>query len=586
MSQYEWDVYANGSEEDVLHSLLQEEIGNQDRRGRTGSKAVAKHRLVYTVVFAVVMILWTVMPTAVKPWALPVSLLVGGGYYVIANGNSKNKNAGCGCLPIMVVLPFALMFAMSAKSSANGIVTAIGMLIGTVFYILLMRGEHKRGRIVHLASLAKADPTKDLAQLVAEDSYVIGEEKPLGSSNALIAVILAAAVAGSGLGIRAGYSETITADDDIELANSNPQAAYTWEKGKNGYILTDFDAGTEERNPNIPAQIDGTPVVAIGERAFQNETRVTDIVIPDSVTEIGSYAFKNCTNLTSITMGDQVTAIGGEAFYGCKSLTGFTVPAGVTEIRGNTFQDCTGLTSVTLHEGITAIHAYAFNNCSSLVSITLPSGITEIRANTFENCTSLTSIDIPEGVTRIAAHAFRGCSALAEVDVPSTVTEIGSSAFRDCDSLKEIYLPMNCVVNERAFKDSPTDVEYSSFTDAQWQAIVAEADAKIVDVLYLVYDKEQGPNVVFYPGEEYRIVIADSEYFTENISVTMALQPMYDYGEVLEYLRMAKEQGAQNVQYCVLSPLASEISGENWFIGVEYTIDEMIAQAESGLAES
>ena len=64
----------------------------------------------------------------------------------------------------------------------------------------------------------------------------------------------------------------------------------------------------------------------------------------------------------------------------------------------------------------------------------------------------------------------------------------------------------------------------------------------------------------------------------------MALQPMYDYSEVLAYLNLMKDQGAEYVKYCVLSPMASEIAGENWFLGVDYPIDEMIAQAEAGLA--
>ena len=192
---------------------------------------------------------------------------------------------------------------------------------------------------------------------------------------------------------------------------------------------------------------------------------------------------------------------------------------------------------------------------------------------------------IPKGVTRIAAHAFRGCSNLAEVSVPATVKEIGSSAFRDCDALKEIDIPEDCIVDERTFKDSPTKVNRMSyFTDEEWAAIIEEADAKIADVLYFVYSKEDGTDKVFYPGEEGWVVIADSEAFTENIASSMALQPMYDYSEVLAYLNLMKDQGAEYVKYCVLSPMASEIAGENWFLGVDYPIDEMIAQAEAGLA--
>ena len=106
----------------------------------------------------------------------------------------------------------------------------------------------------------------------------------------------------------------------------------------------------------------------------------------------------------------------------------------VNEIRGNVFQ---GL---------------------GFTEITLPSGLTQIRASSFEGCKNLRSIDIPYGVTRIAAHAFCDCASLQYVNVPATVEEIRSSAFRRCYHLYEIKIPEKTVVNEKAFKESPTRI--------------------------------------------------------------------------------------------------------------------------------
>ena len=78
----------------------------------------------------------------------------------------------------------------------------------------------------------------------------------------------------------------------------------------------------------------------------------------------------------------------------------------------------------------------------------------------FAFCGNLKAISIPDGVTRIAAHAFNGCSALAKVEFPDSVKEIGSSAFRNCDSLKSVEIPRGATVDERAFKESPTDIKY------------------------------------------------------------------------------------------------------------------------------
>ena len=47
---------------------------------------------------------------------------------------------------------------------------------------------------------------------------------------------------------------------------------------------------------------------------------LTELVIPDSVTEIGSYAYSGCENLTEIVIPDSVTEIGCGAFDGCGAL--------------------------------------------------------------------------------------------------------------------------------------------------------------------------------------------------------------------------------------------------------------------------
>ena len=48
-------------------------------------------------------------------------------------------------------------------------------------------------------------------------------------------------------------------------------------------------------------------------------TEITNLVIPNSVTSIGSYAFDGCTGLTSVTIPNSVTSIGKSAFY-CENL--------------------------------------------------------------------------------------------------------------------------------------------------------------------------------------------------------------------------------------------------------------------------
>lgn len=565
----EWGKYQSLNTDQVLEQLLSEEIENLDRyQEKSASRTMAKQRMLDTIVFAALMVVWALIPYSFKGWGLTI-LLFGLGIAI-----HKQLQKGMGIF--LLLTGFALI--ANLNSTIPGTTWAvIGTVIFVAIYLLLMHSLGKKDRLRHLMAQAKANPEKDLGQIVREDSYIVGLEKPFGSSKGLLALLLGVAVVGSGFGTLINCRDSMRSDTDVEFPRLAADAEYTWKRYGNGYMLADFDAGTKAVNPVIPEQIDGLPVVAIGPRAFQNETRVTNVNIPGTVTEIGSYAFKGCTKLWNITMGDQVTAIGGEAFKDCGSLVEFILPAGVTEVRGNTFQNCVKLKNVALHDQVTAIHAYAFSGCSALQEIMLPAGITEIRANTFEYCDALRSIVIPHGVTRIAAHAFHGCSSLKTVEVPQTVCEIRSSAFRECEQLLVITIPQDCTVNERAFKDSPTNVKRYSFTEAQAQQIQNEIDNKQVDTLYAVYHKDLGADKVFCPGESGMVVIADSALFTEKISDAMALQPLTNASQVLDYLQTVKPQGATRVQYATFSQVASDIAGKTWFVGTEYEIDALIA---------
>lgn len=402
----------------------------------------------------------------------------------------------------------------------------------------------------YLARMAVKSPETPFSQLVAED---IAEDKANVLGSRMFHVLLC-------LAIMAGSLSVTIHDRLIEIHVDG----MIFKPYRDGCILVDCERDFRTAHVVIPEQADGETVIAIDSGAFMEEKDIVSVSIPDTVTELGAEAFSGCIRLESIV-----------------------IPEGITAIRGNCFENCIRLTDVTLHDGITAIHGYAFRNCSSLEQITLPKGITEIRGSCFEQCFSLTSIEIPQGVTRIGGHAFMGCRKLEYVYVPYTVTEIGSSAFRECSSLESIEIPEDCQVDVRSFKNSPTAVERGGcFTEEEREAIIREAEAKDTDVFYFVYDKDTGVDKACFPEAEGCVIIVDSEVFSENLSSGMALQPLNDAAEVIDYLERMKEQGAETVEWCILSPTASELRGENWFIGGYDTIDGMILQMEAKLEES
>ena len=249
-----------------------------------------------------------------------------------------------------------------------------------------------------------------------------------------------------------------------------------------------------------------------------NDSSVTNLVIPNSVTSIGDNAFANCTALTFVTIPNSVTSIGTDAFYnvrhieyygnatgspwganswngiidgdfvyadatkhkllayigtgsavtipsivdtignyafrGCSGLTSVTIPSSVKSIGHNAFYGCSGLTSITIPSSVKSIGYNAFYGCSGLTSIYINYGVTSISSSAFSGCTSLSSITIPSSVTSIGSGAFSGCTSLSSITIPSSVTSIGSSAFSGCTSLSSITLP-----------NSITSIEASAFNN-------------------------------------------------------------------------------------------------------------------------
>ena len=206
----------------------------------------------------------------------------------------------------------------------------------------------------------------------------------------------------------------------------------------------------------IPTTYNGLPVVSVEASAFLNNTAITSVVLPDSITSIGEKAFNGCESLTSVLFGknSQLSSIGPGAFNYCYSLESITIPESVTNIGSDAFIYCYGLRSVTFGENsqLTSIGDGAFNWCESLESITIPDSVTSIGEGAFCCCAKLTSITIPDGVKSIGNHAFAGCSALESITIPDSVLNIGDSVFAECTALESITIP-----------DSVLSIGYSAF---------------------------------------------------------------------------------------------------------------------------
>lgn len=148
-------------------------------------------------------------------------------------------------------------------------------------------------------------------------------------------------------------------------------------------------------------------------RLFSNEnTEITDVVIPKSVTGIWEYAFQNCLSLKKVTIPDKVTLLAG-AFAGCSNLENVVIGNGIDVIPEYTFYKCKNLKSISWGKDIKSIGIDAFSRCG-FTSISLPNGLETLRSS-FSDCSDLEYVVIPTSVKSLDSYVFGGCNKLMTV---------------------------------------------------------------------------------------------------------------------------------------------------------------------------
>lgn len=98
---------------------------------------------------------------------------------------------------------------------------------------------------------------------------------------------------------------------------------FSYETAEDGVTITGY-SGTDTE-VTIPEGIEDKPVVAIGKQAFEKNSTITHVTIPESVTSIGVYAFHSCTALKEVSLPEKAAMIQAAAFYNCTSLERITI---------------------------------------------------------------------------------------------------------------------------------------------------------------------------------------------------------------------------------------------------------------------
>ena len=209
---------------------------------------------------------------------------------------------------------------------------------------------------------------------------------------------------------------------------------------------------------------------SIGKFMFYLCSKLEEIIIPTNTIIIDKWAFQDCSNLTTIgNLTANVASIGSAAFMRTK-LSSIIIPESVTTLESNTFSSCTDLTSITIPSTITTIGNSAFSGCTKLVDINMPNSINALGEYAFGG-SGLRKVKLPSGISKIQSNTFKNCTSLQYVYIPASVEEIGSGTFSGCSNLKEILC---------AAINSPT-VNSSTFPNASMSACTLTINSDCVD---------------------------------------------------------------------------------------------------------
>lgn len=173
--------------------------------------------------------------------------------------------------------------------------------------------------------------------------------------------------------------------------------------------------------------------ISTSHNIYVNNVLLTNLIIPNDITDIGDYIFSYCKSLISVTMGSNIISIGEHTFYNCINLTNVSISDNIEYIGSDAFYGCNNL----------AYNIYSFDrylgndNNPYLVfmgpvpgqhhfGLTINNNTKIIYTRALYNHVSIDTVSIPSSVICIGAAAFSGCFNLTSIIFTGTMSQWNS----------------------------------------------------------------------------------------------------------------------------------------------------------------
>ncbi len=265
----------------------------------------------------------------------------------------------------------------------------------------------------------------------------------------------------------------------------------------------------------LPGRIYGKTVAEIGDSAFANQTRCTQIILPEGLKTISDRAFGGCNNLHYINIPASVSKIGDGAFIGCEDLN-ISVDS-----KNRNYKMVNGM--LFNYNGDSIISA-----CRVREELVLSTKLIKIAPYAFEKNADLKSVVFRSSV-QIGDMAFADCMNLTEVvfEFDDTPPVLGEDVFLN-DNIT-IYVPYR---SQDMYK-SALGIYSNNVTSVQY-FVDFSVDGRIIETRSVFKDSAienlPEPNIYGYDfggwydgaGNKY----ADGDIWTLSDSITLYAQLM------------------------------------------------------------
>ena len=169
---------------------------------------------------------------------------------------------------------------------------------------------------------------------------------------------------------------------------------------------------------------------SLGASLYLNGEKITELIIPEGVTDIKQYAFYEGRDLTSVDIPATLKSIGNSAFDNCSNLTKINIHD-IAAWCNIIFEDYTDNPLSYTHD--------LYLNGEKVTDLIIPDGVTSIEDYAFYGLNDVASVKLPASLTKIGNNAFVGCSGLSEITIPNSVTSIGKGAFVCSDLTSAVF---------------------------------------------------------------------------------------------------------------------------------------------------